>query len=1057
MEIKDILAGKKSVLQFLKEKGFEEEKGYTDDNYLDGTYFKIDDRRLLVVYEISDQERLKEVKDHFLINRGLSYCVIVLPKKLMFFRNFGETKYFIYSERTSDYRTKIEKLKNIKQLDELFQSKDISAQFYELFKLKRNLLVQNIKNKIDPIQKYLIAQKIFDRFFFIYFLCHKGVLRFEDGRPVSGENLFSRILLEKDNFMNNLKKLFHLFNSQEKKILEIGTYRVIIPYLNGGLFRPDVLEQDLDVTLKDDQWKEIFDFLNSYHWIIEDVKASEEGKEEVLTPEILGHVYERSVVEWELDGFEDEAENVVKKVTERKKKGVYYTPESITDYISTQTIIPSLLDKLGNRYPTFEDLINSGDASGLRDALRALDEIKILDPACGSGAFLIKASEALFNLKRRINYKLDTHIDPYSLKLDIITENIYGVDILSGAIEISKLRLWLWLISDWDESKDKIKALPNIEYNLKVGNSLIGWLDEKLTQIPLNIPLTEKVDGIFIGLEPAFPENGDAEDLKKARRLLGGYNLEDYIEAYYILYKIYRRTHGGKAEKLRDILERIKESIYKVVTPSFFEYVNKKIIGIEPGLSEKRQSSKIKKLRGKPPVSRSDFEKLNIFHWRIDFGHIIRNGGFDIVIGNPPYVEHKKLKRFSRIFKAIFRTYSGTADLYVYFYERGVKLLDKGSYLSFISSNKFMRTNYGENLRGFLSELKIMSLIDFTGMKVFDALVASCVLILKKLLQDQQFVPITKMKNDFTSNDYLLAYISKNSYPLTVELLKKGVWSLLDKETYALKLKIEKVGTKIKNINSISVNRGITSGYNSAFIIDEQTKGRLIKSDKNAHRIIKPVLQGRDIKKWFFTSDNTYIINTNFDLDIPKEYPTISEHLNKFKSSLVERSDQGKNWWNLRACKYYDDFEKEKIIWGLTADRWAFAYDVGGHYLPSNAYMLISDKIPIKLILAQLNSNLLKFYFSTFGIMTAGNAYTLKYDTVVDLPVQYNTQLDSELIKAVDEIILITREPDYLTDKNKQERVKLLEKKIDKLVYGLYDLTDEEIGFVETFCSNKGK
>ena len=562
MEIEKIIENKENLLEFLKEKGFTEETDYSDEDYKEGTFFKIDKRKLLVVYEIVDEEKLKEIKDHFLIDRGLSYCIIVFNNKLIFYRTFGETKHFIYSERTKNNVSKKDKLENIKDFNSIFQSKDISALFYEGYKLKRNLLVQHIKNDIQPTQKYLIAQKIFDRFFFIYFLCHKGIIKFEDGGKISGENLFSRILLKEKDFLKNLKKLFHLFNSQEKNIFEIKDYKIVIPYLNGGLFRPDVLEQDLDISLKNTDWETIFDFLNGYHWIIEDVKASEENEDKILTPEILGHVYERSVVEWEQVGFEQEAEKVVKKVTERKKKGVYYTPESITDYISNNTIVPYLLDKLENQYNSFEELIKSKNKRHYKKALEILSEIKILDPACGSGAFLIKASEIIYFLKRRLLHELKQKQNFYDLKLDLITENIYGVDILSGAIEISKLRLWLWLISDFEESKNEIKALPNIEYNLKVGNSLIGWLDEKLTQLPVNTPLTEKVDGIFTGLI-AFSENGDEEELKKARDLLKGYKLNDYIEAYYTLYKIYRQTHGLKAENLRSILETILKTPVK--------------------------------------------------------------------------------------------------------------------------------------------------------------------------------------------------------------------------------------------------------------------------------------------------------------------------------------------------------------------------------------------------------------------------------------------------------------------------------------------------------------
>jgi len=489
MQIQEILEGKK-IVEFLIEKGFQIEKGYCDPDFKEGVYFKIDKRKLLVFYEVFEEEKIKEVKDHFLIDIGLSYCIIKYNSKLIFYRSFGENKYFIYSERTKDKISKIDKLKKISEegFDFIFQAGyDISGQFYELFRDKRNLLASNIANDILPTEKYLIAQKIFDRFFFIYFLCHKGIIKFNNGNIISGKNLFE-ILISSEDFIDNTKKLFSTFNSQETNILKINNYEIMIPYLNGGLFRPDVLEKDLDITLKIEQWKEIFSFLNSYHWIIEDVKASEEYEDKILTPEILGHVYERSVVEWEKEGFEKEAEKAVNKLSERKKKGVYYTPESITDYISKNTIIPYLLEKLGNTYKSFEELIESNNNNSYNNAITILDNIKIIDPACGSGAFLIKASDIIFGLKRRLLFLLGQKKNYYDMKLEIITKNIYGVDILAGAIEISKLRLWLWLISDYEDDNNQINALPNIEYNLKIGNSLIGWIDEKLSQMTINTP-----------------------------------------------------------------------------------------------------------------------------------------------------------------------------------------------------------------------------------------------------------------------------------------------------------------------------------------------------------------------------------------------------------------------------------------------------------------------------------------------------------------------------------------------------------------------------------------
>ena len=164
MEIQEILEGKKKVINFIEEKGFQRERDYFDEKFSEGTYFKIDKKRLLVVYEVSNSENVKEIKDHFLIDRGLSYCIIVLDKKLIFLRNFGETKYFIYSENTQGL-SKVSKEDRLKKIDKegfdfIFQAgKDVSGQFYESFKVKRNLLVQHIKNNVEPLQRYLIAQK----------------------------------------------------------------------------------------------------------------------------------------------------------------------------------------------------------------------------------------------------------------------------------------------------------------------------------------------------------------------------------------------------------------------------------------------------------------------------------------------------------------------------------------------------------------------------------------------------------------------------------------------------------------------------------------------------------------------------------------------------------------------------------------------------------------------------------------------------------------------------------------------------------------------------------
>jgi hypothetical protein len=1079
MNIQEILHGKKKLIEFLKEKGFKEEKDYADEEHADGTYFKIDKRKLLVVYEVFEEEKLKEIKDHFLIDRGLSYCIIVLDSKLIFFRNFGEGRHFIYSERTRDNPSKIDKLNNITSFDSLFQSKDISASFYEAFRLKRNLLVQHIKNDVEPVQKYLIAQKIFDRFFFIYFLCHKGIIKFKDGGKISGENLFTKILLKNGDFLKNLKKLFHLFNSQEKHLLEIGEYQIVIPYLNGGLFRPDILEQDLDVRLKETQWEEIFEFLNSYHWIIEDVKSTEENEEKILTPEILGHVYERSVVEWE-QGFEEEAKAAARQTTERKKKGVYYTPESVTEYISKNTIIPLLIERLGKKYSSFDELIESKNKKDMGVALKILSEVKILDPACGSGAFLIKASELIFNLKRRLNYETKEKKDFYDLKLDIITENIYGADILAGAIEISKLRLWLWLISDFEESKNEIKPLPNIEYNLKVGNSLIGWLDEKLIQTSMNTPLTENVNGIFTGLI-AYSENGSRSELIKARELLRAYKLSDYIEAYYILYKIYRREHGLRAEDLRSILETIRKSIYATVTPAFLDYVNTKI----------KQNYD----RKKPPVTQEDFSKLQPFHWRIDFGHIILNGGFDIVIGNPPYfnvqtIEDKKYKlAIEALYDAI---HTGENDISYYFYSRSYGFLRNGGLHGFISSRYFIEAKFAQKFRTFLREkFKFVKLIDFgSEVKVFreskgkEVTIHTVIFLLSKenIVKNQfRFLSVKNWIDDNKEVEMVFEHIYKydnkdfsddilSSYCLEQFELDVNRWLLCTKADKDLILKLEQqsatFGDTDLNEGLFYVCKSIESGLDRIKRTDGSYEGvyRLSKQEiinkKIEKKITYNLLKTANVRRYFLEPTQEFLLYITEETNT-QAIPNAIKHLEKYKSLLKERYDikkSNKPWYVLSNLRSKDKFEQEtdKIIWPMVAPENRFALL---KWVPNNKNAYSADvyyaapkdmSLDLRYVLAILNSKLINYYHSIISKKTNwGFSYSAQY--VAQYPVKRITdRAQKQFINIVDEILMLTESKDYLNNATKQEKVKDLQEKIDLLVYKLYELTPKEVKLVES-------
>jgi len=311
-------------------------------------------------------------------------------------------------------------------------------------------------------------------------------------------------------------------------------------------------------------------------------------------------------------------------------------------------------------------------------------------------------------------------------------------------------------------------------------------------------------------------------------------------------------------------------------------------------------------------------------------------------------------------------------------------------------------------------------------------------------------VLFSDIDNTFIEYNSLSDFIRKHHIKVETLNLNKNIWQLESSNKLELKTKIETQSKKLYKVDGIKIFRGITTGYNAAFIISELKREQLCKADSYNEDIIKPLLQGRNIRKWQYRKSNNFLLLTKYDLNIPKKYPIIFNYLEKFKTDLVKRADQGVNWWNLRACSYYFEFEKEKIIWGLTADKWAFAYDDKRHYLPSNGYILTSTEALIKYILALLNSKLMKFYFGFIGIMTAGGAFTLKHQTVSEFPIKEIPIIKQEpFISLVDKILAITKADGYLVNSEKQARVHEYERQIDQMVYKLYGLTEEEIKIVE--------
>ena len=430
--------------------------------------------------------------------------------------------------------------------------------------------------------------------------------------------------------------------------------------------------------------------------------------------------------------------------------------------------------------------------------------------------------------------------------------------------------------------------------------------------------------------------------------------------------------------------------------------------------------------------------------------------GFDIVIGNPPYVEAKKLKYIASILKEKFAIYSGTADLSIYFNELGVNLLAEKGIISYITTNKFFNTGYGEKVRRQLSSQHINIILNFEQVEVFENVLVSSVIfniskrnkIPKSIFTYEQFYKLKfqEFKRQFVERQNMFGV-----YPQ--DYLNEKEWSFSNMSQLMLKEKIEKSHLILKEVKGVKIYRGVTTGYNPAFIISNEQRDKLIAEDIKNKRVIKNMLQGRNIRKWYYNESEDNLIFTRRGTDI-EDFPSIKTHLfafyNNLKPKTPDDSSEGRKpgtykWFEiLDNTAYYLEFEKsEKIIWGLTADKWAYALDTEQHYLPSNAYILTSETISIRFILGLLNSKLLHYYFRFIGVMTAGGAYTLKAATIEVLPIAIGTKEQQKEIALKVESILNAKA------KNKQVDVSSTESEIDRLVYNLYGLSEDEIKIVE--------
>lgn len=673
----------------------------------------------------------------------------------------------------------------------------------------------------------------------------------------------------------------------------------------------------------------------------------------------------------------------------RKAGGVYYTPEYIVEYIVKNTIGKLIEGKKPKEISNF----------------------KIVDPACGSGSFLIGAYQ----------YLLDYHKNYYSEngkpskgkkghpltpegnltsaeKKRILLNNIYGVDIDVNAVEVTKLSLLLKCMEG--ETSASIahqlsmfhkRVLPTLENNIKDGNSLIDndYYDGQLFE-------TEKKIKPF-NWKKAFPE---VFQIKKP---------DTNLELKYHL------------KKVKELQTEAEELVKKV---------------------------------------KSKFEEPNI-----DYS---RSKGFDVVLGNPPYVRQELLGEQKNYFESHYRVYHGMADLYSYFIERGISLLNNNGIFGIIVANKWMRSNYGEPLRKWLKQQNIYEIIDFGDLPVFEkATTYPCILIAGKPTVNASSFDCTNVKT--LNFDSLQNYIKQNRDLINKSSLDDSGWNLAS-ETENKLLKELKVNTiPLGDYVKGTIYRGVLTGLNKAFVIDKAIKEQLIKEDIRSAEIIKPFLAGRDIKKYQPPKSDKYLIFTKRGIDIDK-YPVIKNYLHKFKKQLSPkpknftgvkwegRKPGSYKWYEIQdAIDYYNEFEKPKIIYPNILKKPEFTFDTSNWYTNQKCFIISIDD---KYLLGVLNSRLFHFLFEKYLPKLRGGFYEPSSVFFKDFPIKkinvkskIEIEKQSEIIEFVNQLLSLNQEKSATKLSSKisqiESKIDYCENKINEIVYQLYGLTEEEIKIVE--------